>query len=112
MPARRIDPIAWTRIAGAGIVAVLAAWTVAFSQLSGNLFAYSPALDPWIALLKIATLIVCVGGTVCRAVGPAWRGWPGRSWASRSASVLLVLAFATVLWLAVVLKLAGFGTDY
>ncbi len=57
-------PYRWVRVAGAGVVALLAAWTVFFSQLSGNLFAYSPALDPWIALLKGATLIVCVGGTV------------------------------------------------
>jgi ABC-type transporter Mla subunit MlaD len=35
-----------------------------------------------------------------------------RSWPSRIASLLLVGAFGTVLWLAVVLKLAGFGTDY
>jgi hypothetical protein len=35
-----------------------------------------------------------------------------RRWPPRIASLLLVGAFGTVLWLAVVLKLAGFGTDY
>ena len=104
-------PYRWVRVAGAGVVALLAAWTVFFSQLSGNLFAYSPALDPWIALLKGATLIVCAGGTVV-ALWDLRARWPTASWPSRAASLLLVLAFGTVLWLAVVLKLAGLATDY
>ncbi len=104
-------PWRFTRIACAGVFAVLAAWALLFAQLSGNLFAYSPALDPWIAILKFATLLFCVGGTAS-ALWDAWRGWSGRSWVMRVASVALVLAFATMLWLAAVLKLAGFGTDY
>jgi CubicO group peptidase (beta-lactamase class C family) len=101
----------FTRIAGVGVLAALAAWTALFSQLSGNLFAFSPALDPWIALLKIATLVVNVGA-VLLAAWDAKRGWDGRGWLSRAGSVLLVLALATLLWLAAVLRLAGFGTDY
>ena len=101
----------FTRIAGIGVFAVLAAWTAVFSQLSGNLFAFSPALDPWIASLRIATLSTSAGA-VLLALWDAKRGWDSRGWLSRSGSVLLVLAFATLLWLATVLKLAGFGTNY
>ena len=101
----------WTRISIAGVFAVVAGWTALLAQLNGNLFAFAPTLDPWIAALRISTAIVCVGGTAA-ALWDGLRGWPTRGWASRSTSFLLVLAFATLLWLAGVLKLAGFGTDY
>lgn len=100
-----------SRIAAAGTLAALAGWTALFAQLNGNIFAFSPALDPWIALLKVATAILCGGGMVVAA----WdmrRGRSGRNWATRGWSLLLVLAFVILLWLATVLKLAGFGTNY
>jgi CubicO group peptidase (beta-lactamase class C family) len=99
------------RIAAASMLALLVAWTALFAQLEGNIFAFSPALDPWIALLKVATAIACVGGTAA-ALWDAKRNWARRRWAPRAASVLLAIAFAVLLWLAVVLKLAGYSTDY
>ncbi len=100
-----------SRIAAAGALATLAGWTALFAQLNGNIFAFSPALDPWIALLKLSTAILCGGGLVV-AGWDVRRGWSGRSWATRGWSLLLVLAFVILLWLAYVLKLAGFGTNY
>jgi CubicO group peptidase (beta-lactamase class C family) len=100
-----------SRIAAAGTLATLAGWTALFAQLDGNIFAFSPALDPWIALLKVSTAILCGGGTVV-AAWDVRRGWSGWSWATRGWSLLLVLAFVILLWLATVLKLAGFGTNY
>jgi hypothetical protein len=90
---------------------MLAGWTALFAQLDGNLFAFSPALDPWIVLLKVSTAILC-GGGLAVAGWDARRGWSGRGRATRGGSLLLVLAFAILLWLAVVLRLAGFGTNY
>jgi CubicO group peptidase (beta-lactamase class C family) len=100
-----------SRLAAAGTLAVLAGWTALFAQLDGNLFAFSPALDPWIVLLKVSTAILS-GGGLAVAAWDARRGWKSRSIATRAWSLLLVLAFAILLWLAVVLKLAGFGTNY
>jgi hypothetical protein len=99
------------RIAAAGTLVTLAGWTALFAQLDGNLFVFSPALDPWIVLLKVSTAILC-GGGLAVAGWDARRGWSRRSRATRGGSLLLVLAFAILLWLAVVLRLAGFGTNY
>ena len=93
------------------MLATIAAWSALMAQLEGNLFAFSPALDPWVALLKIATTVVCVGGTAA-ALWDARRGWGLRGWLSRGASLLLVAAFAVPAWLALVLKLASYSTDY
>jgi CubicO group peptidase (beta-lactamase class C family) len=100
-----------TRVAALGALVVLAGWTVLVSQLSGNLFAFSSALDPWITILKVSTMAVCAGGTVV-ASWNLLRGWVRRGWTAKIGSSLLALAFVIVLWLAVVLELAGFGTDY
>ncbi len=104
-------PYRFTRIAGIVQLAVLAAWAALFSQLSGNVFVFSPALDPVIATLRISTMSICVGALLL-ALWDVQRGWAGRGWMSRGGSVLLALAHATLLWLATVLKLAGFGTHY
>jgi CubicO group peptidase (beta-lactamase class C family) len=98
-------------IAGIGALAALAGWTALISQLSANLAVFAPSMDPWIAMLKVSTMIVCVGGTGV-ALWNLHRGWKVRSWAARIGSLLLALAFAVLLWLALVLKLAGFGLNY
>ena len=104
-------PYRWARAAGAVTIGLLAAWMAVLAQVSGNIFAYAPEADPWIALLKAGTLLVCAGATVA-ALWDLRNALVRRSWPSRVASLLLVSAFGVVLWLAVVLKLAGFGTDY
>ncbi len=100
-----------TRVAALLTVLVLVAWAALVAQVDGNLFAFSPALDPWIVLLKVVTAAACVGGTVF-AVLDAARHWARRRWAARAASLLLAFAFATLLWIALALKLAGYSSDY
>lgn len=100
-----------SRIAAAGALAAAAAWAAVFAQLNGNIFAFSPAFDGWLMLLKLATATFSVGGLAV-ALWDAMRGWPERRWAARTGSILVAFAFATLAWLAVVLKLAGYGTDY
>jgi CubicO group peptidase (beta-lactamase class C family) len=100
-----------TRIAAAGALAAVAAWTAVFVQLNGNLFAFSPAFDAGFVVLKLATAIVC-GGGLAAALLDARRGWSERRWVAKAGSLLLVLAFAILAWLAVVLRLAGYGVDY
>ncbi len=104
-------PWRYTRIAAGGALTVLAAWTAVFAQLDGNIFAFSPAFDPWLTVLKLATAIFC-GGGLAAALWDASSGWSGRRCPAKGGSLLVVLAFATLTWLAVVLKLAGYGTDY
>ena len=99
------------RIAAAGTLAALAAWSAVFAQLDGNIFAFSPAFDAGFVALKLWTGLFCAGG-LATASWDAWRGWSGRRWLARIGSTLLVLAFAALAWLAVVLKLAGYGVDY
>ncbi len=100
-----------SRIAAAGALAAAAAWTAVFAQLNGNISAFTPAFDVGFVVLKLATAIFCAGG-LAASLRDASRGWSERRWAARTGSLLLVLAFATIAWLAVVLKLAGYGTDY
>jgi CubicO group peptidase (beta-lactamase class C family) len=100
-----------SRIAAAGALAAVAAWTAVFAQLNGNIFAFSPAFDAWFVALKLATAISCAAG-FATAAWDAHRGWPGRRWITRAGSILVMLAFAILAWLAAVLRLAGYGVDY
>ncbi|MGH8242358.1 MAG: serine hydrolase [Steroidobacteraceae bacterium] len=104
-------PYRLTRLAAICALAALAGWTALITQISGNLAFFASAKDPWIAGLKGLTLLACLGGSAV-ALWNVRRGWRVRGWASRSGSLLLAFAFATLLWLAVVLKLVGLGTDY
>jgi CubicO group peptidase (beta-lactamase class C family) len=101
----------WARLAGGAALALLGAWSALLAQVAGNLFAFSPEFDPWLAMLKLATLAVCLAGT-CLAVGDVWRRRLRRGWLSLASAILLVMAFGTLLWAALVFRLAGFGTDY
>ena len=69
-------PYRWARAGGAVAIGLLAAWMAVFSQVSGNIFAYAPEADPWIALLKAGTLLVCAGGNGRRPMGLAQRPGP------------------------------------
>lgn len=100
-----------SRIAAAGALAATAAWTAVFAQLDGNIFAFVPALDGWLVALKLATAVFC-GVGLASSAADARRGWPGRRWIARAGSILVMLAFAILAWLAVVLRLAGYGVDY
>lgn len=101
----------WVRVASIAALAVAAGWAGVIGLVAGGLFAFSPALDPWITLLRLATLIACAGG-VGAALWNARIAWARRGWGSRCWSALLVLSFATLSWFSVACRLAGFGTDY
>jgi CubicO group peptidase (beta-lactamase class C family) len=98
--------------ANIAIIAVLVGWAGIVSLLSTNLFAFSPRLDPWILILRLATLVVLPGAATIAVWNArcAWserRGWDSRLW-----SVLLVFSCAVLLWAAIAFNLIGFSVDY
>jgi hypothetical protein len=101
----------WLRLGCVAALLLLACWASVFGLVSSNLFAFSPALDPAIRALRVATLLIFFGATVA-ALWNARLAWGARGWASRGWGALLVLSFATLLWFVVAFRLAGVGADY
>jgi CubicO group peptidase (beta-lactamase class C family) len=100
------------RFANIAIIAVLAGWAGIVSLLSTNLFAFSPGLDPWILILRLATLVVLVGAAAiaiwnARCAWSERRGWDSRLW-----SVMLVFSCGVLLWVAIAFNLISFRVDY
>lgn len=98
------------RFANIAIIAVLAGWAGIVSVLSTNLFAFSPRLDPWILILRLATLVVLPGAAAI-AIWNARFAWSERRWDSRLWSVMLVFSCAVLLWVAA-FNLIGFSVNY
>jgi hypothetical protein len=101
----------WVRLGCVAALVLLTCWASVIGLVSSNLFAFSPALDPAIRALRVATLLIFFGATVA-ALWNARLAWAARGWASKGWSALLVLSFATLLWFAAAFRLAGVGTDY
>jgi hypothetical protein len=99
------------RAAAIGALAVLAGWAVLIAKIAGDLFAFTSALDPWIIALKASTLVVLLGG-LAAALWNARFAWARPGWQAKAWSGLLVLALATLLWVAAINRLAGFAADY
>jgi CubicO group peptidase (beta-lactamase class C family) len=100
------------RFANIAIIAVLAGWAGIVSLVSTNIFAFSPRLDPWILILRLATLVVLPGAAAiaiwnARCAWSERRGWDSRLW-----SVMLVFSCAVLLWVAIAFNLIGFSVDY
>jgi CubicO group peptidase (beta-lactamase class C family) len=100
------------RFANVALIALLAGWAGIVAQLSTNIFAFIPSLDPWILILRLATLVVLLGAAAiaiwnARCAWSARRGWDSRFW-----SVMLVFACAVLLWVAIAFNLIGFSVNY
>jgi CubicO group peptidase (beta-lactamase class C family) len=94
------------------IIAIIAGWAGIVSLLSTNLFAFSPGLDPWLLILRLATLVVLVGAAAI-AIWNARFAWSERrGWHSRLWSVVAVFSCAVLLWVAIAFNLIGFSVDY
>lgn len=102
----------WTKIAAIATLAVLAAWMVTVQAMFSDLALLSGALDPWLMALQLLSLVILVGSFVI-SLWHAWRVWTGgRRWPAKLWSVVLVIAFAAVLWVALAFHLIGFDTNY
>lgn len=100
------------RFADVAIIALLAGWVGIVSQFSTNIFVFTPSLDPWILILRLASLVVLLGAAAI-AIWNALCAWSARrGWDSRLWSVMLVFACAVLLWVAIAFNLIGFSVNY
>ncbi len=102
----------WAKIAAIATLAVLVAWMLTVQAMFSDLGMLSGALDPWLMALQLLTLVVLVGSFAislwhARRVWTGQRRWPAKLW-----SLVLVVAFCTVLWVALAFHLIGFSTNY
>jgi len=101
------------RLAALAVLATLVGWVALVSLFGNSLAAFTERLDPWIRGLRLATLVLFAAALVA-ALWQARQVWrsPGRGRFARIWSVLQVAAALTLLYVVVVFKLAGFGTNY
>ena len=100
------------RLAAALVVVVLTGWVVTLMNMLSDPDALSPRLDPWIWVLRIATLLVLLGAAGvalwhARVVWSGARRWPARTW-----SVAVGAACLMLLWAGFAFNLIGFGANY
>ena len=100
------------RIAALLTLAAVVGWAALVAAMISDINNLTSAMEPFIWLLEIASLVFFVGGLAV-ALWHAWIVWRGdRRWQAKLWSVVLVIAAATVLWVGVAFKLISFGTDY
>lgn len=90
-------------------LAATVGWAVVLDGAVRDLTEFSTALDPWLAGLEVAGVLVLAGPLVALwAMLANWRaGWRGRLW-----GLLLLLAALPIAWIALVFRLVGAGANY
>src|SRR5690606_34697749 len=102
----------WGKIASIATLAVLGGWAVTISTMFSDLSKLTGVLDPAVVTLQVASIVVFPLSLVI-GLWHAARVWSGnRRWPAKLWSIALVIAFATLLWLALAFHLIGFGTQY
>lgn len=102
----------WAKIASIATLALLIAWMLTVQAMFSDLSQLSGVLDTWLLALQLLSLVIVVGSFAI-ALWHAWRVWTGeRRWPAKLWSVVLVIAFGTVLWVALAFHLIGFNTNY
>ena len=103
-----------TKVAALLILAVLIGWAALVSTMLGNIEQLSPANDPFVLTLQLLSTVVFVGGFAIMLwnLASVWRRGGGRRWPAKTWSIALVLAAGSVLWVAIVFHLIGWGARY
>ena len=102
----------WAKIAAIATLAVVVAWMLTVQAMFSDLAMLSGALDAWLMALQLLSLVILVGSCVI-SLWHAWRVWNGqRRWPAKLWSLVLVIAFGAVLWVALAFHLIGFNTNY
>lgn len=102
----------WVRTAALAALALLAAWGLTVPMMMSDLDTLSGALDPWIWILQILSLVVFIGAAAiglwnARVVLASERRKTAKVW-----SVILALSFLVVLWVALAYDLIAFDVNY
>src|SRR5690606_25081187 len=94
---RALTAYRWAKIAAIATLAVLLGWVLTISAMMSDLSLLAGAFDPVLILLQIASVIVFPGSLAVGLwhAGNVWSG--GRRWPAKIWSIVLVVAFATVL---------------
>ena len=74
-------------------------------------FTADETIDIHIIAASLLTLIAFVGGLMLALVN-AWLAWNRRGWASRLWSLILVLSFTVLFWIAWQFQLLSFRTNF
>jgi CubicO group peptidase (beta-lactamase class C family) len=113
----RLDPVSlrayrWSKIGAILILASLALWALNLGLMLKNNNNLDGRLDALVWLDEIFGTPAIIGGALLMLwnLRTVWRG--ERRWAAKAWSVVLTLSAITVLWVAVVCRLIGFGTNY
>ncbi len=102
----------WVRIAGLGLLLLLAGWMWQIQRMSSEVSALTSKSDPWLWLLQLLGLVLFLGAAGV-ALWNARLAWSGkRPWTSKLWSGLLALSTVTLLYIAVVFKLVAFDINY
>jgi len=101
-----------SRIAAVAISVVTIAWLILFAQAMSQTSKLAPALDPWLFVMHLASLIAYVGGAAALlwAAVIAWTG--KRSASGRLWTTVLALSALALLWMAWVYHLTAFTSRY
>jgi CubicO group peptidase (beta-lactamase class C family) len=109
---RDLSAYRWAKFASLATLVVLGGWAATISAMFSDLSLLGGSMDPLILLLQLVSLVVFPGSLLI-ALWHAARVWGGtRRWPAKLWSIVLVVAFATLLWVAVAFNLVGFGTHY
>jgi len=100
-----------TRIAAGLSLALLFGWFTVISAMSGDIDNLTDRMDPWLWLLQIAGWIVLVGG-LATMLFHAVTVWNRHRWTGKVWTVLLVIASATLFWIAWSLGLLALTVNY
>jgi hypothetical protein len=101
-----------SRLAAVVLAVVTIGWAILIGFALTHLALLGPALDPWLFVMHLLSVIGYVGGSAVLlwAAYVAWtarRSWPARLW-----STVLALSALVLLWTAVAYHLMSFRTTY
>ena len=101
-----------SRVAAVAITLVTIGWATVMGLGLTHLTVLSPALDPWLFVMYLCSVIAYHGGAVALlwAASVAWSA--GRPWTARLWTTLLALAALVLLWTAWIYHLMAFRTTY
>lgn len=100
------------RIASVAVVAVWIAWAVTITTMMSNFNLLTPAMDPWLWILQLVTLMVFVGATGIGLWNASVVARGARRWYAKLWAVLLAAGFLITLWVGLAFKLIAFDVNY